>query len=487
MSGSMTRRSALADIAARPLPAFQAPMQRNRGNSWNYPGFGRDPELAPPPPSAPSTPATPRAEELVAAPAQAASAVIGGSSDGGGGGDSFSISADMAANPEAYRNTVLEDVARGMLQAVGLGSLSPTATTITADRSAISAAPPGVTEALMSGQMGMLSTPEPTVADISPTAVSTEALGSPVADNNPHDGSGGFSDPNSRDAVSSMNDAISAGLGPESPGWGAPSNTETTNTDTTTSDTTTSDTTSSESISSDSPSSDSPSSSDSSSSDAGGDGDGYMVGGYTGAGADGIVNPAEPAGTVHEGEVVIPAHKVAKYGVEPLMHLAGPGAKMGSMPALGMIHAAGTPPMEDASVPSFQTPSRMSGSAPPGAHGAPAADHGGFQMARPTDGFVEGMGPYQQEGAYADPFRAPDESQGATGSTAMQQLGQLPPHAQSAVLQVLGSDPMASSALLQVLGPSFRDLIAEALKAHAPPPTPGMPPDMMGGAPPAMV
>ena len=46
-----------------------------------------------------------------------------------------------------------------------------------------------------------------------------------------------------------------------------------------------------------------------------------MMGGYTGGGADGMVNPYEPAGTVHEGEVVIPAHQVERYGLEPLMAL----------------------------------------------------------------------------------------------------------------------------------------------------------------------
>lgn len=48
---------------------------------------------------------------------------------------------------------------------------------------------------------------------------------------------------------------------------------------------------------------------------------GWMMGGYTGGGADGMVNPYEPAGTVHEGEVVIPAHQVQRYGLEPLMAL----------------------------------------------------------------------------------------------------------------------------------------------------------------------
>lgn len=48
----------------------------------------------------------------------------------------------------------------------------------------------------------------------------------------------------------------------------------------------------------------------------------WQKGGYTGPGADGVVQPSNPAGTVHEGEVVIPAHQVQRYGLDPLMLLA---------------------------------------------------------------------------------------------------------------------------------------------------------------------
>ncbi len=48
---------------------------------------------------------------------------------------------------------------------------------------------------------------------------------------------------------------------------------------------------------------------------------GFKAGGYTGAGHDGEVDPSEPAGTVHEGEVVIPAHAVQHYGLDLLMGL----------------------------------------------------------------------------------------------------------------------------------------------------------------------
>lgn len=47
-----------------------------------------------------------------------------------------------------------------------------------------------------------------------------------------------------------------------------------------------------------------------------GEGGNWRDGGYTGPG-----HPASPAGTVHKGEVVIPAEMVARYGLRPLMAL----------------------------------------------------------------------------------------------------------------------------------------------------------------------
>lgn len=62
---------------------------------------------------------------------------------------------------------------------------------------------------------------------------------------------------------------------------------------------------------------------DSSGPDGGGDkGGDWMRGGYTGAGPDGVVQPNRIAGRVHEGEAVIPAPMVARYGLTPLMLLA---------------------------------------------------------------------------------------------------------------------------------------------------------------------
>lgn len=52
---------------------------------------------------------------------------------------------------------------------------------------------------------------------------------------------------------------------------------------------------------------------------AGNDGNGWWTGGYTGAGQDGRIDPFAPAGTVHEGEIVIPANMVQRYGQDRLM------------------------------------------------------------------------------------------------------------------------------------------------------------------------
>jgi hypothetical protein len=48
----------------------------------------------------------------------------------------------------------------------------------------------------------------------------------------------------------------------------------------------------------------------------------WMRGGYTGAGSDGVVQPHRIAGRVHEGEAVIPAAAVARYGLDPILMLA---------------------------------------------------------------------------------------------------------------------------------------------------------------------
>lgn len=79
----------------------------------------------------------------------------------------------------------------------------------------------------------------------------------------------------------SPSDAIGAGSGPESSGWGSPDG-----------------------------------SAGAHGGESDGAGEGWMVGGYTGHG-----HPAQPAGTVHKGEVVIPAEMVARYGLRPLMAL----------------------------------------------------------------------------------------------------------------------------------------------------------------------
>lgn len=136
---------------------------------------------------------------------------------------------------------------------------------------------------------------------------------------------GGFSTAAGQAAAQAASDAVASGFGPESGGWGAPSGDP-------------------GGAPSGAPGGDGTSGHSGggdgvggAGGDAGGDGSGWMMGGYTGGGADGMVNPYEPAGTVHEGEVVIPAHQVARYGLEPLMALV-----RGDMPVnalAGMMRA----------------------------------------------------------------------------------------------------------------------------------------------------
>ena len=65
---------------------------------------------------------------------------------------------------------------------------------------------------------------------------------------------------------------------------------------------------------------------------------GYQMGGYTEAGMDGVVQPSEPAGVVHEGEFVVSAPAVRALGIDRLerMHNRGIRAaeRRGDMPGL---------------------------------------------------------------------------------------------------------------------------------------------------------
>lgn len=61
----------------------------------------------------------------------------------------------------------------------------------------------------------------------------------------------------------------------------------------------------------------------------GGDKSGWRHGGYTGDGADDWVQVTRPAGTVHEGEVVIPAEMVRRYGLQGLLALVNGAAPRG--------------------------------------------------------------------------------------------------------------------------------------------------------------
>jgi len=542
MSGTLLsggrNRSALAQIEASPMPAYRRAMPRNRSTTWTFPGFGRDPELsaappavAPPPsapPSAPTPALAPAAPAPIFAPPPAAegggsqtAGALGSPSTGSLWGDVVGLSGllgfDLAPHASIHQQQV-QAALPGWEKASRSFDLAPHASIHQQQ-----------VEAALAGWGGS----EKGSEDSNSAGLSTST------DNDGSKESGGFGgDFGGGEGEGEGGEGGGEGGGDgggEGGGEGG--------------------------------------------GDGGGDGDGgggdgggWMRGGYTGAGPDGVVQPNQPAGTVHEGEVVIPAHRVAQIGVDPLMQLAGPGAQMGGGGALAGIQARGagddrsiqpfqspanmagpTPPMpgtgpsagptgDPRTIRPFQTPTAMNGPSPPfPAAGAPPqggvqgaapmplqapmgmdlamapmgageppmeelsvpsfqsdggmggygegydADEGGegFDMAEPGDEFMHGIGPYLKDGEPNDPFKPDDESRGATGATAMNMLGQMPPHAQAAVLQALGADPMAASALLQVLGPSFRDLIAEALKASAPPPgAAGM---GMGGAPAPMI
>ena len=74
---------------------------------------------------------------------------------------------------------------------------------------------------------------------------------------------------------------------------------------------------------------------------------GYQMGGFTGLGDDGVLQPDKPAGTVHEGEMVIPAHALIamlsqgggkKKQPAPMTTVPGQG---GGQPGLASLLAGG--------------------------------------------------------------------------------------------------------------------------------------------------
>ena len=514
MSTTLPRRG-LAPVGARARPAYQKSISRNRGTTWAYPGFGRDPDLTPtpvlagPPAVTPPPPATTPQSEGENQQAPDPTLLAGPPASGGpSAGDGFSVAQDFAQNPEAYSNTALE----GLLGNLSLSDLvSPSA--IGSALGGLVAGPPG---ALAGGLLGwgysQFAGPQgPTQADgfANEVAENTSTIGEQggnkadpggAAIGGPENAEGGVM--GGVDGGSKSNTASSPGgfsEGENETGFGGVDfggeNAEGSATG------------GQDGGDKGDPGAEGGGTGDQGgggtggdggmgadgSDGPGGDGDGWMVGGYTGAGPDGVVQPDQPAGTVHEGEVVIPAQQVQQHGVEPLMALAGPGAKMGQPPmpgrgALGGIQAGGMgmgmgaafagdmdrapadPPTEDATVPPFQT-----------AAGGEMAEGGEDEMGEGEDyelvggddsddsggGGFQPMGPYRNEAQGNDPFRAASPSQGVTGGQALQALAHLPPDAQAMVLQALGSDPMVASALLQVLGPTFQPMISTALKAGA--------------------
>lgn len=76
-----------------------------------------------------------------------------------------------------------------------------------------------------------------------------------------------------------------------------------------------------------------------------GQGGNYRRGGYTGDGDDNVVQPGREAGRVHEGEVVIPAAMVQRYGLAGLLGLVDGSAPAGLLsPSRGSPDMIGTGP-----------------------------------------------------------------------------------------------------------------------------------------------
>lgn len=396
MSGTTTtRRNGLAAVEARARPVYQTSITRNRGTTWAYPGFGRDPELgqvplpaAPAPvPAAAPTSETEDRRNPVSAPAAMSGGGGGGDNFGNDGGTSagdggFNLAADMAANPGLYADPALANyVVRGLAAlGIGVGSATQFAAART-DPNVLQQVPVSISDRLMdpaqdlvaegslaggqdggtkdapaqgdpmAGKDGSLAgavepapepAPEPIPEPPPPPPPAPEPAPAPAPAPEFSDVNWGSSDAGHSDYGGSFSDAPEGvsdvgdfggsygGFGDFGGDFGGGFG-----------------------------------------GDFGGDFGGWQRGGYTGAGSDGVVQPGQPAGTVHEGEVVIPAHQVQQHGLGPLMALAGPGAKMGpGGGGLGAVQAAGGGGGAGGAIQPFQSPTAGPPS-PPAIPGAP--------------------------------------------------------------------------------------------------------------------
>ncbi|UMO76005.1 hypothetical protein [Planktothrix phage Pra-JY27] len=229
IAAELHRRKQLRDQPAEPAPLREELVEGYADGGFLAPrpvaaGYrhGALPEanffsVRPMPPFQPARDASPVGMALNAAP----NGVVGGNSEGGG-------ARGNAEGPPGARST---GSVAGDLTGFGSAAMNalggPASTAMTA-LGALTGGPAGAIMAGAIGSMlagvrsGPLGQSVSARGVLSPTTQITGALTGSF-DNlggNPHDGYGGFADQPSRDAVASMNEAISAGFGPEGVGWG---------------------------------------------------------------------------------------------------------------------------------------------------------------------------------------------------------------------------------------------------------------------------
>ncbi len=465
----------LAAVEATSRPAYQRATRRAGGVSWNYPGFGRDPEVNPV-----AGPITQQTPVPVAAPTRAPVAeaatkrdeqrdnsaldATGGNGAGTGAGDAPSAS---TPSPDQSLTGIANSMREGFSAlnpfssipalaladylglpptlnlATALAGLmgSPTATSISVDRAeALEQTPTAVTDALMGFAPTAVAAPTaveqealtdltsipapPPAAPPAPAATSTPATvdmtEAGLGNAPPGTGAtvsteglesfGGDDKAGSADGGSkgegpggSMGDKGDAGYGSAEGDGGVAGDKGESGAD--------------GGGKGDDGGGTGASGADGSAGSHGGDsdggGEGWAVGGYTGAGPDGVVQPNQPAGTVHEGELVIPAAAVPQ-----------------AIPALAGITAGGNPMQRGAMLPQ------------PGM-GAPAAQMGGMGDSRTVQPFI----PVADAMAAAPPPFQPPAPDGRTVTPF--QVPSVAAHALDGGAPVApGYDPMMSGAAM---------------------------------------
>ncbi|MBU8540176.1 hypothetical protein [Falsiroseomonas tokyonensis] len=342
----MATRSGLASISTRNRPAYQTATRRSGGVTFNYPGFGRDPEAAGAVPvaNAPSAPTTtapqavspastirpesdedidrraadfggangaPSTENNVVSPDQSLTGVIGSIANAASALNPFGAFTALALSDLMGMPPTLSltQVARG---ALGESLAEPTPENVSTEDD-------GTSGGAKADTTSNVTPDNPLTAETAPDAVAADEGGTGPDGGSKSDtaGTGNFGpDGSGGDAE--------GGTGPDGGDKGDTAGTGNSGPDGSGSDP----------------------GGDNAGTDSGGGGYGasdssadggyggesqFMKGGYTGAGDDGIVQPDRPAGTVHEGEIVIPHHMVQQgHGLDALSKIRAGGAGQAS-------------------------------------------------------------------------------------------------------------------------------------------------------------